>query len=116
MNIMFIFSVCFGVVVLAIAIASSLFNANADAGKHAAPWMRRVRLFQNDKENTGWRIQMIPYDNPNQPKTVNFRNGRVIRFGELKRFHMRMLRRAVLYHFYRLLARLDSLSVFRCSF
>ena len=73
MNIMFILTVCFGVVVLAIAIASNIFNANADQGNHAAPWMRRVRLFQNDKENTGWRIQMIPYDNPNQPKTVNFR-------------------------------------------
>ncbi len=73
MNIMFILTVCFGVVVLAIAILSNIFNANADEGSRAAPWMRRLRVFQNDKENTGWRIQMIPYDNPNQPKTVNFR-------------------------------------------
>jgi hypothetical protein len=71
MNIMFILVVCFGVLVLGIIIATIIFNAKVGGSSQPAPWMRRVRQFQNERENTGWRIQMIPYDDTSRPMTMN---------------------------------------------
>jgi hypothetical protein len=71
MNSMFVFVVCFGTVFLGVAIASIIFNASAARSSRPAPWMRRVRQFQDEKENAGWRIQMIPYGDTSKPMTVN---------------------------------------------
>jgi hypothetical protein len=71
MNTMFIFVVCFGVLVFGVIIATSIFNARVGGSSQPAPWMRRVRQFQNERENAGWRIQMIPYDDTSKPMTMN---------------------------------------------
>jgi len=73
MNIMFVLTLCFGVLCAAIVIAASIFNTKTDAISQPAPWMRRVRQFQDGHANEGWRIHLIPYDDPNQPKVADFR-------------------------------------------
>jgi len=71
MNTMFIFVVGFGILVFGVIIATSIFNARVGGSSQPAPWMRRVRQFQNEKENAGWRIQMIPYDDISKPMTMS---------------------------------------------
>jgi len=71
MNITFIFVVCFGVLVFGVIIATSIFNARVGGSSQPVPWMRRVRQFQNEKENAGWRIHLIPYDDTSKPMTLN---------------------------------------------
>lgn len=72
MNIMFPFVVCFGVVFVGILIAQVVFNARVGGSSQPAPWMRRLRQFQDKTENEGWRIRMIPYDDPNKPMMMNW--------------------------------------------
>ncbi len=71
MNIMFCFVVCFGILVIGVIIATSIFNARVGGSSQPAPWMRRVRQFQNEKENAGWRIHLIPCDDTSKPMTMN---------------------------------------------
>jgi hypothetical protein len=71
MNMPFILVVGFGVLVLGVIIATTIFNAKVGGTSKPTPWMRRVRRFQNESENAGWRIQMIPYDDPSKPMTMN---------------------------------------------
>jgi hypothetical protein len=71
MNTMFIFVVCFGVLVLGVIIATSIFNARVGGSSQPAPWMRRVRRFQNERENAGWRIRLIPYCDTSKPMTMD---------------------------------------------
>lgn len=33
-------------------------------------WKEQIRQFQDERENAGWRIRTIPYDNPSKPMTV----------------------------------------------
>jgi hypothetical protein len=33
-------------------------------------WKQQIRQFQDERENAGWRIQMIPYDDSSRPMTV----------------------------------------------
>jgi hypothetical protein len=71
MNLPFIMVVCFGVLFLGIVIAAAIFNAKVGGSSVAAPWMGRVRGFQNEVENAGWRIQVIPYDDTSKPMTLS---------------------------------------------
>lgn len=70
-NIAFISVVSFGVLVLGVIIATAIFNAKIGGRSQPAPWMRRVRRFQTETENAGWRIQMIPYGETSSPMTLN---------------------------------------------
>ena len=71
MNTAFIFVVCFGVLVVGVIIATSIFNAKVGGSSQPVSWMRRVRQFQNERENAGWRIQAIPYDDTSKPMTMD---------------------------------------------
>jgi hypothetical protein len=33
-------------------------------------WKEQIRQYQDERENAGWRIQMIPYDDSSKPMTV----------------------------------------------
>lgn len=67
MNIMFIFVVGFGVLFFCVVVATIIFNAKVGGSSQSAPWMRRVRQFQNEAENAGWRIQLISYEDASKP-------------------------------------------------
>lgn len=73
MNGPFILIVCFGLLVLGVIIAGVIFNAKVGGAVQLAPWMRRLRRFQNKEENVGWRIQMIPYDDSSKPMVIDSR-------------------------------------------
>lgn len=70
MNLMFILWVCFSGAFLAIAIASAAMNILPRKGSQSPRWMGRLRQFQSGAENSGWRIQMIPYDDGSRPLTI----------------------------------------------
>jgi hypothetical protein len=61
----------FGVLVLGVFIATVIFNARVGGSSQPAPWMRRVRQLQNEQENAGWRIRMIPYGDTSKPMTIS---------------------------------------------
>jgi len=71
MNTAFIFVVCFGVLVVGVIIVTSIFNAKVGGSSQPVSWMRRVRQFQNERENAGWRIQAIPYDDTSKPMIMD---------------------------------------------
>jgi hypothetical protein len=71
MNIMFILVVGFGVLFLGLVIATAIFNAKVSGSSQPAPWMGRVRRLQNERENAGWRIRMIPYNDTSKPMTIS---------------------------------------------
>ena len=66
MNPVFVFTVCFGVLVLLVMIAIAILNTIFYSSSPPA-WMRRIGALGNKLENTGWRIQMIPYEDPAHP-------------------------------------------------
>jgi hypothetical protein len=72
MNPMFIMVVCFGLLVVGVIVATAIFNVKVGSGAPLTPWMGRVRQFQDQQENAGWRIRMIPYDDVSRPMTISF--------------------------------------------
>lgn len=70
MNLMFIMVACFTGLVLAVVIATAAIKILGGQGLQPPRWMGRMRRVQYDVENSGWRIQMIPYDVASQPLTV----------------------------------------------
>jgi hypothetical protein len=66
MNPVFIFVVCFGVLVLLVMLAIGILNTIFYSSSPPA-WMRRLGALGNEMENAGWRIQMIPYEDPAHP-------------------------------------------------
>jgi hypothetical protein len=64
---LFYFGIGFGILVIAIIIGSKVFNKKVTGSSQATPWMQNIRQFQNERENAGWRIQMIPYDDLSKP-------------------------------------------------
>jgi hypothetical protein len=71
MNMMFDFAVAVGILYLAVIIVGMIYNAKVGGSSQAAPWMRNLRHFQDERQNAGWRIQMIPYDDSSKPMTPN---------------------------------------------
>jgi len=59
MNTMFIFVVCFGVLVLGVIMPQVYSMRESAEVRSLRRWMRRVRRFQNERENAGWRIRLI---------------------------------------------------------
>lgn len=78
MNAMFILVVCFGILILGVIIFGLIVNTKAGGRAQPTPWMRRLRQFQDKRENTGWRIQMIPYDGTSRPMMLD--SGGVLSF------------------------------------
>jgi hypothetical protein len=71
MNIIFVFAVVVGILYLAVIIVGIIYNAKVGGSSQAAPWMHNLRKYQDNRQNAGWRIQMIPYDDSSKPMTPN---------------------------------------------
>jgi hypothetical protein len=79
MNPVFILMVCVGCFFLLVPlVANVVFNAAVGSDSPPAPWMRRFRRYQDQMANAGWRIQMIPYDDPSGPMTISLKGWRAI--------------------------------------
>jgi hypothetical protein len=70
-HIMFIFAVVVGILYLVVIIVGLIYNAKVSGSSQVAPWMRHLRKYQDNRQNAGWRIQMIPYDDSSKPMTPN---------------------------------------------
>lgn len=68
---MFVFAVVVGILYLTVIITGLIYNAKVSSGSQVAPWMRRLRKYQDNRLNAGWRIQIIPYDDSSKPITPN---------------------------------------------
>ena len=68
---MFDFAVVGGISYLAVIVVGLIYNAKVGGSSQVAPWMRKLRRFQNERQNAGWRIQMIPYGDSSKPMTPN---------------------------------------------
>jgi hypothetical protein len=66
MNPVFIFVLGFGGLVLVFMIAIAILNKLYYSSSPPA-WMRRLGALGKEMENAGWRIQMIPYEDPAHP-------------------------------------------------
>lgn len=71
MNPAFILVVAFGVLVVLVVVGTSIFNVMAARSSPSAPWMSRVRRFQEESANAGWRIHLIPYGDTSRPMTFD---------------------------------------------
>lgn len=60
-----------GIAFVLVLIAGLFYNWKIRHASQNASWGSNIRQFQNNQLNEGWRIQMIPYDDPNKPETMN---------------------------------------------
>lgn len=69
MNLLFPLLLCCAC--LLILVAREVFgvlNAAASRDDGTVPWLRRLRQFQEQMANPGWRIQLIPYEDVSRPR------------------------------------------------
>src|ERR1017187_1963106 len=65
-------AVLFGTMFVTLLVGTSVYSRKVSGSSQATPWMRTLRLSQDQHLNAGWRIQLIPYDEPSRPMTMNF--------------------------------------------
>ena len=68
----FFYFIAGAIVLIAITAVAAKFviQQKAGDGSEVAPWAQSLRQFQDTRENAGWRIERIPFDDPIKPMTI----------------------------------------------